>query len=209
MEREEIKEGSRLALPAVRGGALVELLRTRRSVKRYDAGRHATREQLARLCWAAQGVTEPVRGKRTAPSAGALYPLELYVFSREGVFHYDPPTHELACVRARDERDAVAAAALDQDVVRNADFVFVFSAVPQRTRAKYGRRSSERYVMLEGGHAAENLVLEAAELGLGARVVGAFHEDQLRALLVGAATGTAGTVADEVPLCLVVVGYAA
>jgi SagB-type dehydrogenase family enzyme len=172
---------TREPLPA-RGRAptLEDVLSTRRSVRQFGA-RTPSEDEILRLCWAAQGITHP-EGYRTAPSAGALYPLELSVATPAGVFAYDPPHHRLIRRTADDLRPAMQWAALDQETIGESPAVFVIAAVPARTTGKYGSRG-ERYVQLEAGHAAQNLLLEATALGFGAVPIGAFDDARLREVL--------------------------
>jgi len=193
-----------VALPApdTRGVLPLETtLSKRRSIRNYK-DLALTLPEISQLLWAAQGITSK-RGFRTAPSAGALYPLELYVAAghveglEAGIFHYLPQKHALVSIEKDDQRAALARAALGQQPVRQAPAVFIFTAVPGRTAAKYGRRGT-RYVLQEVGHAAQNLCLQAVALELGSVVIGAFSdEDVARILKLKDA---------EVPLCLVPVG---
>jgi SagB-type dehydrogenase family enzyme len=176
---------------------LHEALTSRRSVRQYN-DRPLSTEELGQLLWAAQGTTSN-RGFRTAPSAGALYPLEVYVATAEGAFHYQPAGHRLAALSHEDPRPALYAAALQQDPVRDAPAVFVVAAVYQRTSAKYGQERSPRYVHLEAGHAAQNLLLEAVALGLGAVPIGAFYDEEVQKALE--------LPADHRPLYLIPVGH--
>jgi SagB-type dehydrogenase family enzyme len=163
------------ALPApAESGALPleQALRRRRSIREYTSRPLSARE-IGQLLWAAQGVTSS-EGFRTAPSAGALYPLEVYVATAQGFYHYEPTGHRLTQRSSRDLRPALQRAA-HQDPVGRAPAVFVIAGVYTRTAAKYGERA-ERYVVLEAGHAAQNLLLEAVALGLGAVPVGAFDD---------------------------------
>jgi SagB-type dehydrogenase family enzyme len=139
------------------------------------------------LLWAAQGITNP-QGLRTAPSAGALYPLELYVIAGNvegltpGVYHYQPGRHRLQQTMPGDQRRLLARAAHGQAWVRTAAAVVVITAVYDRTTRKYGDRGV-RYVHMEVGHAAQNLFLQAEALGLAAVVVGAFEDDAVAKVL--------------------------
>jgi SagB-type dehydrogenase family enzyme len=135
-------------------------------------------EEIGQLLWAAQGITHP-DGYRTAPSAGALYPLEVYLITPEGVYHYDPPGHRLSLHQQGDLRLELHAAALGQGTVLHAPAVFVIAAVFERTEKKYGKERSPRYVHLEAGHASQNLLLQAVALELGAVPVGAFTDDEV------------------------------
>jgi SagB-type dehydrogenase family enzyme len=153
--------------------SLEETLTRRRSVRAF-APTPLSDETLAQLFWAAQGITDS-QGHRTAPSAGALYPLELYAATERGLFHYDPKGHCVETVKAGDVRSALKEAALSQDAVGEAPAVFMIGAVYERTAGRY-RDRTERYVPLEAGHAAQNLLLQATALDLGAVPMGAFND---------------------------------
>jgi SagB-type dehydrogenase family enzyme len=153
----------------------------RRSIRQYHGGALEL-EQIGQLLWAAQGVTSSLFPYRAAPSAGALYPLELYVATGAGAFHYRPRSHELAKLGDSDLRPALRHAALDQSYVEGAPCVVIVTGVNERTTRKYGERGL-RYVLMEAGHAAQNLLLQAAALGLGAVPVGAFEDQPVSRLL--------------------------
>ncbi len=163
--------------------SLEELLRERRSIREFS-DKPVTLGQLSQLLWAAQGVTTR-SGLRTAPSAGALYPLELYVVAgavsglEPGSYHYNIAKHTLTRVAEGDRRGELAAAAFGQHVVRDAAAVVVIGAVYDRTAVKYGRRA-RRYVHMEAGHAGQNVLLQATALGLGATPIGAFGDAYVR-----------------------------
>jgi len=178
--------------------SLEEAIAQRRSVRDFS-DQELTPAQLSQLLWAAQGITDP-RGLRAAPSAGALYPLELYVVGADGFYHYQPDGSRLTLLAEEDLRPAVWGAGLKQDALRDAPAVFLITAVYQRTADKYGERA-ERYVHLEAGHAAQNLLLQAVALGLGGVPIGAFHDDQLQTAL--------SLPDDHEPLYLIAVGYPA
>ena len=193
--------GKVLDLPAPRTTgtlSLEETLSQRRSIRAYTAQPLALPE-IAQLFWAAQGITRSWGG-RTAPSAGALYPLEIYAATAEGVYHYLPAGHRAEITTEEDRREALWAAGLEQEALEQAAATFVLTAVYARTAGRYGARA-ERYVKLEAGHVAENLLLQAVALGLGAVVIGAFYDDDVAAAL---ALG-----ADEEPLYLIPVGHPA
>ena len=173
--------------PSLTGSMPLErLLTQRRSVREYQ-NEPIELAQLSQLLWAAQGITNK-KGYRTAPSAGALYPLELYVVAGrvegldEGVYHYDIKRHQLVKTCGNDRRNRLSEAALSQDWVEEAAAVIVFAAVYERTKKKYGERGV-RYVHIEVGHAAENLFLQAEALGLSTVVVGAFKDDAVARVL--------------------------
>jgi len=166
--------------------SLESLLQQRRSVREY---REAALDlsAIGQLLWAAQGITDP-QGFRTAPSAGALYPLELYVVAGNvdglspGVYHYHSDKHHLQLSESGDLRNRLARAALAQPWVKAAAAVVVITAVYERTTRKYGERGI-RYVHMEVGHAAQNLFLQAEALELAAVVVGAFDDDAVATTL--------------------------
>jgi SagB-type dehydrogenase family enzyme len=186
----------KLPPPRTRGGApLDQVLVARRSVREF-ASTPLTWSEIGQLLWAAQGVTHDEE-KRTAPSAGATYPLEIYVATADGLFHYRPNGHSVTRVIARDVRRDIKDAAGGQEAI-NAPAIFAYAAVPTRTAARYGGRAM-RYVQIEIGHAGQNLLLEAVALGLGAVPVGAFSDADLHRVL--------GLAADRVVLYLVPVGH--
>ncbi len=154
-----------LPAPSPPGTALLdEVVARRRSVRAYTT-QELTWDEAGRLFWAAQGITDG-SGHRAAPSAGALYPLELYAVTPQGAVHYVPEGHKVEQLDIGDVRAELSSAALGQSAVREAPFVMVVVGVVARTRAKYGDRA-ERYVAIEVGHAAHGAVLEATALGLG------------------------------------------
>jgi len=188
----------RLPRPRVTGPVSVEqALVQRRSVREFGA-KDLTTGQISQLAWAAQGITERERGFRSAPSAGALYPLEVYFVKRDGVFRYVPEGHKLLQVSEQDLRSALSRAALGQAAVRAAPLNIVITAFYERTRVKYGARA-QRYVHIETGHVGQNIHLQAVALGLVSVSIGAF-EDQAVARLLGLAS-------DETPLYIIPVGY--
>lgn len=165
---------------------LNEALQKRRSVREY-ADQPISLKDAAQLLWAGQGATS-VGGFRTAPSAGALYPLELYLVAgrveglEPGVYRYDPKQHTLTPAGAGDIRADLAAASLDQSWMARAPAMLAVSAVAVRTTGRYGDRG-HRYVFMDAGHAAENVLLEAVALGLGGVVVGAFSDHDVKRIL--------------------------
>lgn len=183
------EDGVRIKLlePRRDGDVSIEkVLQERRSSREYT-GEPLTLQEVSQLLWAAQGITHP-RGFRTAPSAGALYPLEVYVVVgdvenlAEGVYRYEPREHELLKVLDGDKRTELARAALKQDWVREAAVDIVFAAVYERTTVKYSERGI-RYVHMEVGHAAQNLCLQATAMDLGIVTVGAFYDEQVKEVL--------------------------
>lgn len=170
-----------LPAPTPPGTALLDDVVTRRRSTRSFTSEALTWAEAGRLFWAAQGITDG-SGHRAAPSAGALYPLELYAVTAQGVVHYLPEGHKVEQLDIGDVRAELSKAALGQTPVQDAPFVLVVVGVVARTRAKYGDRA-ERYVAIEVGHAAHGAVLEATALGLGAVTIGAFEDEEVRTLL--------------------------
>jgi len=176
---------SRIALPPPRTSGPVSLeaaIARRRSVRRYASG-DLSLEQIGQLLWAAQGITGGRAVLRAAPSAGACHPLEFYVCRAGGVWRYEPQRHRLARHLERDVRGALAAAAWGQQFIAEAPCVFVVSAVFERTTRRYGERGRLRYVPMDAGHAAQNLLLQAVALGLASVPVGAFDDAAIRQVL--------------------------
>ncbi len=186
---QKIEVGGRIKLPepSYTGNISVETaLSKRRSIRDYS-GENLTLEEVSQLLWAAQGITAPWGG-RTAPSAGALYPLELYTVVGDvegidkGVYKYSREEHELEKVKEGDIRAELADAAIGQECIRDAAIDIVFTAVYERTTRKYGERGI-RYVHIEAGHAAQNVYLQAVSLDLGTVVIGAFIDGEVKEIM--------------------------
>lgn len=169
----------------------------RRSIRRFKPDA-LPRETALRLLTAAQGITEPERGLRAAPSAGATYPLELYLIDASGVHHFQPEPKTLEPINRDDRRQALARAALGQQMIAEAPLTIAICAVPSRTAARYGRERAQRYVLIETGHAAQNIHLLATALGLGSVPVGAFRDQ--------AVTRSLGIPPEHEPIYLIPVG---
>ena len=177
----------KLPEPNYRGSMSVEeALLKRRSVRDFK-DKPVTLSEISQLIWAAQGSTDR-RGFRTAPSAGALYPLELYVLAGNvtdlpaGIYKYRCKSHELLSIAKGDRRIDLGNAALGQSSVRRAAAVMALSGVYERMTTKYGDRGI-RYVHMEAGHAAQNVYLQAVSLGLSTVVIGAFRDEEVKSLL--------------------------
>ncbi|MEM2890528.1 MAG: SagB/ThcOx family dehydrogenase [Candidatus Hadarchaeum sp.] len=166
--------------------SIEKALLMRRSVRDYT-GEPLTLIEVSQLLWAAQGITDP-RGFRTAPSAGGLYPLEVYLVAGDvenleaGIYRYRPKSHELVKIQSGDLREVLCTAALGQAWVKEAAADIVIMGVYERTTVKYGDRGIQ-YVHMEAGHAAQNVCLQATALGLGTVTVGAFYDDQIQKAL--------------------------
>ncbi len=188
--------------PRYDGDVSVEhALRMRRSVRSYKDD-PLDLSEISQILWSAQGITSP-RRFRTAPSAGALYPLELYVIAGNvknlspAIYKYRPRNHVLVKSIPGDMRSELSRAALSQSAIKKAPAVLLFCAVFERTTKKYGRRGI-RYVHMEVGHAAQNVCLQAIALGLNTAVIGAFRDEAVKEI--------AHLPADEQPLYFVPVG---
>ncbi|MBP1449253.1 MAG: SagB/ThcOx family dehydrogenase [Thermoproteus sp.] len=189
-----------------------EAIARRRSVREY-LGEPLRLEELAQILWAAYGISEVRHGLRTAPSAGALYPLEVYAAVGEGgveagggslqagVYRYLPRRHAMALVKRGDVRRELYEAALEQPWVLKAPVSLVVTAVYERTGRVYGERGVVRYVHMDLGHLGQNVYLQATALGLGTVAVGAFHDEAVREAI--------GAPPEEVPLYIMPVGRAA
>jgi SagB-type dehydrogenase family enzyme len=181
--------------------SIEQALQARRSVRDFSP-EPLTLAEVSQLLWAAQGITHP-DGLRTAPSAGALYPLEIYLLVGNvtdlpaGVYRYQPEDRELILISVGDPRQNLYEAALQQSAVKDAAAVLVIGAVYERTTVKYGERGI-RYVHMEVGHAAQNVYLQVESLGLGTVFIGAFDEVEVK--------GVIQMGEEEVPLGLMPVG---
>lgn len=181
--------GIKLLPPQLKGKlSLEEAIAKRRSVREYST-EPLTLFQLGQILWSAQGVTGA--GKlRAAPSAGATYPLEVFVFVgnetvdelQAGIYHYQVDSHSLSLHRSGDSRQGLTTAALEQEFIANAPVDIVICALYPRTSYRYGRRG-ERYVHMEVGHVGENIHLQALALGLTTVEVGAFDDEEVRKVL--------------------------
>jgi SagB-type dehydrogenase family enzyme len=180
----------RLPSPRLKGEMSVEEAISRRRSRREYVGGRIKVEELSNLLWAAQGITDPVNKFRAAPSAGATYPLEVYVVVGkggveelgEGVYHYDPFEHVLEKRVEGDLAGELCSAAVSQPWVREAPINIILASIYERTTGRYGERGI-RYVHMEVGHVGENIYLQAESLGLGTVVIGAFYDEWVQRLL--------------------------
>lgn len=176
--------------PQIDGGPpLWEIIEARRSERSYG-GEPMTKDELSQLLWAAQGITAEDYGYklRTAPSAGALYPIETYLEIKRitdmprGIYHYDVREGCLEAIRPGDFSREMCDAALEQDMVKEADVVFIFTAMFARSGIKYGERAY-RYVYLDCAHIAQNLLLAVSALGLSACPIAALYDQKVNDIL--------------------------
>lgn len=178
--------------------SLEAVIAARRSVRSFTS-QEVTLEEIGQLLWAAQGITGPKEYLRAAPSAGGRCPLELYVCWKEGVWRYHPQGHRLTRHLPEDVRPSLAEAAWNQRFLAQAPVVFAISAIFSRTTRRYGERGRTRYVPMDVGHAAQNLLLEAVSLGLASVPVGAFDDAAVARVL--------SLPPEEEPLYLLPVGH--
>lgn len=183
------KKGEMVKLPEPKYSSKVsveEALKNRRSVRTYK-NEPLTLEQVSQLLWAAQGKTAEWGG-RTAPSAGATYPLDTYLVAGNvtglaaGVYKYEPDDHSIEWIKNKDVRKDLADAALGQGSISKAPIDIVLAAVYRRTTGRYGERGI-RYVHMEIGHVGENVYLQCETMGLGTVMVGAFDDEQVKKVL--------------------------
>jgi SagB-type dehydrogenase family enzyme len=189
-----------LPKPSLKSNVSLEEAIFKRRSHREFLNKDLDLNQIGQILWAGQGITEEKYGIkfRTAPSAGALYPMELYVFTKEGIFHYLPTGHKLIQISNRDLREKLSMDAWGQKFISQAPLSIVICAVYSRTTKKYGQRGI-RYVHMEAGHIAQNIILEATALGLASVCVGAFDDSAVRNSL--------SISADQEPLYIIAIGY--
>ena len=188
-ESMNIQPGTNIDLPEpVTDGqmSLEEALTLRRSIRSYTE-EPLNVSEVSQLLWSAQGITNE-RGFRTAPSAGATFPLEMFLVVsnvdglKKGLYHYHPEGHQLEFMREADLAEPLYRASLSQSMIIDGGIVLVFGAVFERTTQRYGERGI-RYVHNEIGHASQNVHLQAASLDLGTVVIGAYDDDEVEAIL--------------------------
>jgi SagB-type dehydrogenase family enzyme len=193
----------RLPEPRYRGDITLETaLFKRRSIREYK--HHVlTISELSQLLWAAQGINDKKNKYRTAPSAGALYPLEIYILNGnikgmdKGIYKFRPISHDLIRTAMQAEMRKLSEAALYQEWMVNASMILVITADYQRTMKWYGQRGRQ-YVLMEAGHAAQNIHLQSVALDLGTVVIGAFDDDLV--------SGCLDLPENEEPLCIMPIG---
>lgn len=202
------QQGGFIQLPKPSFDGVVSVERAIKERRTVRAFRHDSlgMAQLSQLLWAAQGITDERRGFRAAPSGGALYPLDVYAVVGEGgveglgagIYRYYPARHSLELTGQEDRRKDVASAALSQMWIATAPVVFVITAEYERITRKYGERGV-RYAHIEVGHVGQNIFLQAGAVGLGAGIVGAFHDASVAEAI--------GAPKKHEPLIIIPVGY--
>lgn len=177
-----------LPVPEHDGDVSVEAAIHRRRSIRDFRNTPLSLQEISQILWAAQGITEPGAGLRSAPSAGAMYPLEVYLVAGSvidltpGLYRYQPDGHALITYHEGDLRADISRGALGQPFIKQAPASIVLTAIFERTTSRYGKRG-HRYVHMDVGHAGENIYLQCAALNLGTVAVGAFRDEQLLQIL--------------------------
>jgi SagB-type dehydrogenase family enzyme len=199
----------RIALPAPRlkGEMSLEEAISRRRSRRGFKATALTLEQVSQIFWAAQGITSP-EGLRAAPTAGALYGVDIYAAVDKkkagglaaGVYRYVPRDHALEPILKRDVRRELARLAVNQVFIADAPLALIITGEYERISRKYGDRAT-RYVHMEAGHVAQNVYLQAETLGLGTVVVGSFQDEEVSRVLA--------LPAGQRPLYIMPIGYTA
>ena len=185
--------------------SLEKAIKERRTIRDFRE-KSLSLNHLTQLLWSAQGITEPTIGRRAAPSGGAVYPLDIYILIGEngvekieaGVYHYLPKEHSVLMISKGDRRREIASASLSQMWMAKAPVLFIITAEYKRITGKYGERGI-RYALIEVGHVAQNLFLQAEALGLGAGIVGAFIDLEV--------SKVAALLPKHEPLLIMPVGY--
>ena len=183
-----------------------EVLRRRKSIRAFS-NQPLSLDDLGFLLWASTGIQRVEQGYefRTAPSAGALYPIETYIVANNiedvdsGIYHYNIKNHFLEEIKTGNFGDAIAHAALGQQICATASVVFIWTAIFERSKWKYNQRAY-RYIYLDAGHIAENLALAAVSITCGSCQVGAFFDDEINSIV-----GVDG--AEESTILLSVIGH--
>lgn len=193
----------KLPEPILDGKVSVEkALKERRSTRTYRDVPLSINE-LSQLLWAGQGITDNISKFRTYPSAGALYPLELYVIVNKvqnlekGFYYYDPYKHAIIKIFDKNITPELTKAALNQEFIKASAVIFIYTAIKSRTTNRYGERGL-RYIFMEAGHAAQNLYLQAVTYNIGLVVIGAFKDNEVKQIL--------NLKDDEIPLYIIPAG---
>jgi SagB-type dehydrogenase family enzyme len=187
-----------LPSPSYRGSRTLEEVLVKRRSNRSFLERPIELAAIGQLLWAGQGIRDR-SGGRTAPSAGDRYPLDLYIATEEGAGHYLPEEHEIEGVLSEDLREALYSAALFQDSIKQAPLVIVITADYVRAEHQYGDDQAERFALIEAGHVAQNILLQAYAMGLAGVAFGAFNDEQVvEAMQIPP---------ERVPLYIIAIGY--
>ncbi|MCK4852757.1 MAG: SagB/ThcOx family dehydrogenase [Bacteroidales bacterium] len=202
----------KLPPPRTRGDlSLEETLINRRS-RRYFQTSPLTPSEISQILWAAYGLKEPARGKRfsgkanrNCPSAGALFPLEIYLTVGDivdipsGFYQFIPDEHALKLIHDKDLREDLCKAAQQREMVRDAPASLIYIAIESRVIARYGERGVQRYIPMDIGHSAQNVYLQVEALGLGTCAIGAFNDETVKQVL--------DLPEEQIPMYIMPVGY--
>jgi len=192
-----------LPAPMIQSSTSIEkAIKERRSVRSYK-NIPLSIEEISQLLWAGQGITDPISKYRSYPSAGALYPLELYIVINKaksiekGFYKYDPNKHALIKITERNITDEITQAALNQEFIKESAIIFIYTAITSKTTSRYGERGL-RYIYMEAGHAAQNIYLQSVSLKIGVVVIGAFKDQEIKKIM--------NLKEDEIPLYIIPAG---
>ncbi len=167
--------------------SLEEVISERRSIRNYQ-DEPLTLKEVSQILWAAQGITDPASNFRAVPSAGALYPLSIYINASNvegldsGLYQYLVDDHKLSLKTENNLKDKIYNAALQQSSIKESGVTLIIAADYEITEARYDDRA-ERYVHMEAGHAGQNIYLQTTTLGLGTVAIGAFNDDEMKDIL--------------------------
>lgn len=201
-----------LPTPVLNSNTSVEQALNSRRSHRYYREKTITAEDVSQILWSAYGITMPRNdyqslrgGLRTTPSAGAVYPLDIYVVVGKvrdiepGIYKYISDDHKIVQTHEKDVRDALYSAAYDQQMIKEAPAVLIYTATFNQINERYGDRGQERYVYMELGHSAQNVYLQAESLHMGTCSIGSFDDKKVYDAL--------GLIPGEEPLYIMPFGY--
>jgi protease I len=166
--------------PKLTGPASLEQVLAKRRSGREFSGKALDYEQIGQLAWAGQGITEPSTGRRTAPSAGEIYPITLYIATPEGFFAYNPEQHALEQFSSSDLRGKISAVAAQQKAIAAAPCDIIIAGAIKKLAPKFSNKS-RRFMMIEAGHVAQNILLQAVSLNLVAVPLGGYETPNVAA----------------------------
>ncbi|OIO02383.1 hypothetical protein AUJ67_02805 [Candidatus Desantisbacteria bacterium CG1_02_49_89] len=190
-----VPQVTKLPQPAKKGAmSLEEAIQKRRSMRAYK-NQALTKEQVSQILWAAQGITDPDGKKRAAPSAMAMYPLEIYAVCPEAAYHYIPKDHAVEKVGDGDLRKSLGG----QKTSSEAAMVIVITAVPTLFSSRVDENNKMKFIYLEAGHCAQNILLQAVALGLAGVPMAGYSEESISKAL--------SLPADRKPIYIISVGY--
>jgi SagB-type dehydrogenase family enzyme len=191
-------ESLKLPTPSYRGTRTLEEALVKRRSNRSFLDRPIEQAAIGQLLWAGQGIRDR-SGGRTAPSAGGRYPLDLYIISADGVGQYHPEEHAIEGLFPEDVREPLYAAALYQDSIKQAPLVMLITADFDRAEQQYGEERANRFALIEAGHVAQNILLQAYAMGLAGVAFGAFKDEQVVEALQ--------LPPERIPLYIIAIGY--